>query len=63
MKRPSGTAGAGLVTLNVSKEHRIVRMSANIPPSRFHSHIILTRLDGPMLIMGIEMEGLEVKCV
>ena len=40
MKRPSGTAQAGMVTLNVSKEHKTVRTIAMTPPSKIRSHIM-----------------------
>ena len=58
MKRPSGTAEAAMVTLNVSKEHKIVRGNAISPPSKLHSHIIPTCLKGLLLIMSIELERL-----
>ena len=40
MKRPSGTAQAGMVTLNVSKEHKTVRTNAITPLSKIRSHIM-----------------------
>ena len=59
MKRPSGTAEAGMVTLNVSKEHKIVRTNAIILSRKDHSHTMPTRLQGLVLIMGIKREDLE----
>ena len=46
MKRPSGTAEAGMVTLNVSKEDKIVSSNAIVPSRKDHSHIMPTRLKG-----------------